>query len=86
MLFQVNRTQRGWVIELVNNNGVVKFPAKPAVTDEHAVASVVVESHREGQRFLDWRTGETLKAIAGKLQIEVGPGSSTFVEILEASP
>ncbi|HXP59860.1 MAG TPA: hypothetical protein VN829_05165, partial [Dongiaceae bacterium] len=38
--FQINRTPNGWVVELINNAGVIKKPGEPAVTEATAIARV----------------------------------------------
>jgi hypothetical protein len=81
VLFQCNRTRSGWVIELVNNHGVVKFPTKPAVIDKRAVASVALSPRLAGQELVDWATGEILETVGGLATIQIAPGSTRFVEM-----
>jgi len=47
--YQINRTTRGWVIELINNAGVAKQPDQPATTDPNAIAGW--RSGRESAAF-----------------------------------
>ena len=79
MLSQFNRTAKGWVIELVNNNGVVKFPTTPPVVDPDAVARVALHPHEPQQGVFDWRTGAQLTSADG-YQVEIGPGQTAFIE------
>ncbi len=81
VLFQCNRTDTGWVIELVNNEGVVKFPAKPAVLHHNSIAMVKLTPRVPCRQWIDWRTGETLEAVDGKVWIQIEPGSTRFVEM-----
>jgi hypothetical protein len=79
--YQVNRTSTGWVIELVNNRGVVKFPRQPAVVDASEIASVTLQPSIPHQGLFDWRTGEPLLLHDGRCTIAVGPGETEFIEI-----
>ncbi len=81
VLFQCNRTRDGWVIELVNNQGVVKFPAKPTVVDENAAANVRLFPQSADQELTDWVTGQALPQTEGIAAIRIAPGSTRFVEI-----
>ena len=79
--YQINRTSRGWVIELVNNAGVAKKPDQPAATDASAIARVVL---RPGIRFNTAREWKSNRFFSRKdpLHFEVGPGQSAFVELI----
>ena len=81
VLFQCNRTDTGWVIELVNNEGVVKYPAKPAVIDKNSIAMVKLTPRVPCRQWIDWRTGDNLEAVDGKVCIQIEPGSTRFVEM-----
>ena len=80
--YAVNRTQRGWVIELINNNGVTKFPTKAAVIDEEATAKVTLTPKVKPCRISEWMSGQHYKANV-PINIELGPGASAFIEIIE---
>ncbi|MFM7101701.1 MAG: hypothetical protein ACKO3N_11085, partial [Verrucomicrobiota bacterium] len=84
--YQVNRNDVGWVVELVNNDGVVKTGRTPARVYPEVVARVTLTPRfpavaaREwvgGQR---WATGET-----AAVTLEIPPGETRFVEFVTSS-
>jgi hypothetical protein len=79
--YQINRTKKGWVIELVNNVGVIKQPAQPAVIDSNAVISVLLKPRFPCASAVEWRSGRTHQA-PKQLELKIAPGSSEFVECL----
>ncbi|HTA28947.1 MAG TPA: hypothetical protein VK731_00605 [Candidatus Cybelea sp.] len=78
--FEVNRTTNGWVIELINNAGVVKKPDQPATVDPLAVARVVLDLKTPCSSAREWHSNR-LFAQPNHVQLEVGPGQSEFVEL-----
>lgn len=78
--FQVNRTTRGWAIELVNNAGVAKRPDQPATVDPNAIARVRLEPRVPWASAREWRSQRTYRP-PDDLRLEVGPGQSRFVEL-----
>lgn len=80
--YQVNRAPHGWVIELVNNAGVAKKPNQPATTDPGAVARVVLHPRIPCASAREWRSNRSF-AQPAEIPLEVGPGQSVFVELLE---
>jgi hypothetical protein len=79
--YQINRTAKGWVIELVNNTGVVKKPDQPAITDLSAVARVFLRPRVHCVSALEWRSNDVYQQ-PGEIRLEVGPGRSAFVEFV----
>jgi hypothetical protein len=79
--YEVNRTTRGWVIELINNAGVVKKPDQPATTDPTAIARVVLDSKIPCASAQEWRSNRSYPK-PNRLEMEVGPGQSVFVEFI----
>lgn len=77
--FQVNRTASGWVVELINNAGVIKRPDRPAIVDPHKIARVTVRPKIASSQAREWRSGRTHTRPA-VLTIEVAPGGTEFVE------
>jgi hypothetical protein len=57
--YQVNRTVKGWVIERVNNAGVIKKPGEAAVTDPPAIARVILKPKFRCASAREWRSGAT---------------------------
>ncbi len=80
--YQINRTPKGWVVELINNAGVAKKPDQPAATDPQAVAKVVLRPRFRWATAREWRSNHTY-AKPDPLRLEVGPGQSAFVEFIQ---
>ena len=79
--YQFNRTTSGWVIELVNNAGVIKKPGEPAITDTNAIARVVLRPRVRCASAREWRSNQTYPRTR-EIRLEVGPGRSAFVELV----
>jgi hypothetical protein len=79
--YQVNRTETGWVVELVNNTGVTKKPDQPAVIDPRAEAHVRVESPAQCLSAVEWRSRRVHKR-PKQVAIVLAPGSTEFVEFV----
>lgn len=77
--YQVNRNRAGWVVELVNNDGVVKTGRTAAVVHPGVVARVTLTPRFPVAGVREWSTGRELPA-EGPVRIEVPPGESRFVE------
>jgi hypothetical protein len=80
--YQVNRLANGWVIELVNNNGVSKKPATPAEVDPTAVARVVLEPAFDWAAAQEWRSGRR-HTPPHAIELSIGPGATEFVELTD---
>ncbi len=78
--YQINRTAGGWVIELINNAGVIKKPKEPAVVDASAVAKVKITSKTAMTKAREWCTGQELAADPA-ITLEIPPGETRFVEM-----
>jgi hypothetical protein len=79
--YEVNRTANGWVVELINNAGVVKKPDQPATVDPRAIARVVLDLRIRATLAREWRSNRAYPR-PDHLQMEVGPGRSVFVEFV----
>jgi hypothetical protein len=79
--YQINRTAKGWVIELVNNTGVDKKPDQPAITDLNAIARVFLRPRVRCVSALEWRSNDVYPQ-PSEIRLEVGPGQSAFVEFV----
>jgi hypothetical protein len=76
--YQINRTARGWVVELINNRGVTKFPDRPALVDAGAVARVKLTLRRGGGTGTSWRRAP-VEVTDRSVVIDVAPGAVEFV-------
>ncbi len=79
--YQINRNATGWVIELVNNDGVVKEGRKPAVVYPSVIARVTLHPKFVFKRAREWLTGKEF-AVRNELEIEIPPGETRFVEFI----
>ena len=59
--YQVNRNAQGWVIELINNDGVYKTGDQPAKIYPQATASIRLKPRFRFQSAREWITRTTLK-------------------------
>lgn len=81
--YQINRTSRGWVVELLNNHGVVKKPDQPAVVDPNGLIKVQLRPRVPIQAARQWSRGKDLELTqAPTIPITLGPGESVFVELI----
>ncbi len=77
--YQINRIANGWVVELINNRGVIKRPDQPAVTDQTAIARVRLKPRVTCGSAKEWRSLVT-HANPSLVEVELGPGGIEFVE------
>ena len=77
--YQINRTLHGWIVELVNNDGVIKRPDAAAVVDPAAVRRVLLSSRVPGTTVNEWRSGRR-HSNTQRVQVDLGPGTVEFVE------
>jgi hypothetical protein len=79
--YQINRNKTGWVIELINNDGVVKEGRKPAVIHPQVIARVTLTPRFAWKQATEWETGSPLPN-GEVVQLEIPSGESRFVEFL----
>lgn len=79
--YQINRNRSGWVIELINNDGVVKEGRKPAVVHPSVIARVQLAPRIEYRQAREWMTATDLGS-GGQLEIAVPPGETRYVEFI----
>jgi hypothetical protein len=80
--YQINRTARGWVVELINNTGVIKKPDEPALIAPRAVSRVRLKPKNRCLSAIEWHSGRTYKT-PKQIEATVSAGSSEFVEFIE---
>ncbi len=83
--YQINRTDSGWVIELVNNAGVVKKPNEPAVIESRAVAHIHLAPPTPCVAAQEWRSGRRFENPRA-IDLSLGPGKSEFVSFATVNP
>jgi hypothetical protein len=79
--YQINRTSRGWIIELINNQGVTKKRDQPAIIDTKAIAHVVLKPRIKCYSAVEWRSLASHQK-PRSLSLNIGPGETEFVEFV----
>jgi hypothetical protein len=77
--YQINRNGKGWVIELINNDGVLKEGRKSAIVFPDVIARVKLVPRFGWKRATEWESGREI-ARADVLAVDIPPGESRFVE------
>jgi hypothetical protein len=80
--YAINRTPNGWVIELINNRGVIKRGDQPAVVDPNGGVRVTLKARVKFARAKAWRSGRVWSE-PDRLGLELGPGAVEFIEYWE---
>jgi hypothetical protein len=78
--FQINRTQTSWVIEIINNEGIIKTPTEPMKKDATKAAQVTLKPRVPVSRVTVWGTNDSQPA-ASPLHVAIPPGETRFVEL-----
>lgn len=85
----VNRTERGWIVTLINNRGVNKPQQGMASVDRNAVINVHLNLRGKGiAGAREWTTDEELKVVRTRadardgLSLNIPPGGIRIIEIL----
>jgi len=77
--YQINRNHRGWVVELINNDGVVKTGRTPAQVYPEAVARIRLSPRFGRTAVREWSTHRSWEP-SDPIEIEVPPGECRYVE------
>jgi hypothetical protein len=77
--YQINRNRNGWVVELVNNEGVVKQNDHPAVVDPDRIVTVHLKPRFAFQTARRWTLAGS-ETLGEELAITIPPGEAVFVE------
>lgn len=77
--YAINRTARGWLVELINNQGIIKRRDKPAQIDPTATIKVQLKPRVACQAAKQWRQNRRHEH-PDRLEIELGPGEIEYVE------
>jgi len=81
--YQINRNRQGWVIELINNDGVIKKPDRPAIIDTNRSVRVNLQPRIPVRSAYKWSRPNDIKlATVSPIPITIGPGESVFVELV----
>jgi hypothetical protein len=81
--YLINRTANGWVLTLLNNNGVFKPQQGMAQVDRSAyVTATITISGKQIRAANLWTSEAVLQPLNGAVTVGVAPGSLAIVEIL----
>ena len=79
----VNRTERGWIVGVINNHGITKVPIQPAELDLSETRECVLRFKAGAPLRFESRLGEfRWSNPAGGLMTQVAPGSVAVVEVI----
>jgi hypothetical protein len=79
----VNRTERGWIVTLINNNGVLKPQQGMAQVDRSAVVAASISLRGQViQSAQEWTNDRKLEVNEGKVNLSVAPGGIAVVELV----
>ena len=80
--YLINRTATGWVVTMLNNNGVFKTQQGMAQVDRSAYIDVTISLRtRQIQTATEWTSDTPLKVAAGSVAVRIAPGSLAIVEL-----
>ena len=79
----INRTERGWIVTLINNNGVFKPQQGMAQVDRSAVVNATISLRGQTiQSAQEWTNEQKLEVRDGKLSLTIAPGGIAVVELI----
>jgi hypothetical protein len=80
--YLINRTDNGWVVTLLNNNGVYKTQQGMAQVDRNAYVNVTITLRGEKiQSATDWISDAALKVDTNNLNVRIAPGGIAVVAL-----
>ena len=78
--YLINRTDKGWVVTLLNNNGVFKTQQGMAQVDRSAYITATITSPGI-QSATEWTSDTTLRPNNGVVTLQIAPGSLAIVDL-----
>ena len=78
--YLINRTATGWIVTLLNNNGVYKTQQGMAQVDRGAYVTVTISGPKI-QSANEWTSDSALKIANGVVSLQVPPGGVAVVEL-----
>jgi len=80
--YLINRSDNGWIVTLLNNNGVYKTQQGMAQVDRNAYVNVSIALRNEKiQTASEWINDATLKTDANVVNLRIAPGGVAIVEL-----
>jgi hypothetical protein len=84
--YLINRTGNGWVVTLLNNNGVYKTQQGMAQVDRNAYVNVTISLRGEKiQTASEWISDTALKVESDRVTVRIGPGGVAIVELRDGN-
>ncbi|MBZ0257994.1 hypothetical protein K8I31_18155, partial [bacterium] len=82
--YRLNRSERSWIVELINNQGIIKKPDAPARIDDGASVQVTLTPQVSVKRVVQWGVDgdKDLGASSKPLKVALAPGEAAFVEFV----
>jgi len=78
--YQVNRTASGWIVEIINNEGVIKKPTEPAVVQKDKLAHIVITPQVSVSSATLLRSGDKLE-FSPTISLSIPSGETRFVVV-----
>ena len=80
--YLINRTASGWIVTLLNNNGVFKTQQGMAQVDRSAYVNATISlPGQQIQSATEWTSDTTLKPEGDRIFLRVAPGGVAIVEL-----
>ena len=80
--YLINRTANGWIVTMLNNNGVLKTQQGMAQVDRTAYVNVTINlTGQQIQNATEWTSDTPLKVEGGNLNVQIAPGSLAIVAL-----
>ncbi|HXQ74101.1 MAG TPA: hypothetical protein VN844_26595, partial [Pyrinomonadaceae bacterium] len=80
--YLINRGDKGWIVTLLNNNGVYKTQQGMAQVDRNAYVNVSISLRDDKlQSASDWINDAALKVDANNVNLRIAPGGIAVVEL-----
>ena len=80
--YLINRTAYGWVVTMLNNNGVFKTQQGMAQVDRGAYVDLTIaQKGKQIQSANEWTSDTPLKVEGGNISVRIAPGGLAVVEI-----
>jgi len=84
--YLINRTGNGWVVTLLNNNGVFKTQQGMTQVDRSAYVNVTIAlPGHQIQSATEWTSDTLLKVDGGNISFRIAPGGVAVVELRSKS-
>jgi len=78
--YLINRKANGWVVTLLNNNGVFKPQQGMAQVDRNAYVTATI-TLPQMKTATEWTSDTTLTTNGGAVRVQIPPGGLAIVEI-----